>query len=296
MRYTEYNEYRSGRRAVFKFLDENPYHTFASMKKKLRKETNFGGLKDQTIRNYMSEWRNSYSIFGAVPRLHRGFGVLESGFDIGLWEGAPSFGWLVSRNKNRERLWHESGVSLGWHRNGTVVFRFKGFRPQGHLLGVFVRAFLDVIMSSGKSEHEVVNYLHLLFKEKYRTRGFHSTYETGQPLPKTKVTDFEKSHGLTIKLGDGSHITSIEVEQTEPFWFSKIKSIIDQLGVQIESHVALIKSWKEESEENRRTLHATYRILKQQAEDFAHLMSRLFKFLDRQEKREIIKEKNRATR
>ena len=284
MRSTEYNEYSSGRKAVFKFLAENPNHTFKTIKKKLCKETKFGGLKDQTIRNYMSEWRNSHSNSGVVPKLHRGFGVLESGFDASLWEEAPFFSWRVSRNKNRERLWHESGVSLGWHRNGTLVFRFKGFRPQGHLLGVFVRAFLDVIMSSNKSEHEVVNYLHLLFKEKYRTRGFHSTYETGQPLPKTKVTDFEKSHGITIRLGDGSHPTSLEVEQREPFWFSKIEKIVDRLGVEIESHFALIKSWQEESVENKRVLYDLYLILKNQQENFNQLTSRFFEFLQRLEK------------
>ena len=69
MRSTEYNEYSSGRKAVFKFLAENPHHTFRTIKKKLRKETKFGGLKDQTIRNYMSEWRNSYSNSGGVPNM-----------------------------------------------------------------------------------------------------------------------------------------------------------------------------------------------------------------------------------
>lgn len=284
IRHTEYNKYRSGRQAVFKFLDENPYYTFASMKKKLRKETNFGSLKDQTIRNYMSEWRNSYSSSGVVPRLHRGFGILESGFDVSLWEGAPSFGWHVSRNKNRERLWRESRVSLGWHRNGTVVFRFKGFRPRGHLLSVFVHAFSKVLLSTGKSEREVLHYLHALFKERYSTRGFHSIYEGWQPLPKIKVTDFEKSHGITIKLGDGSHPTSLEVEQKEPFWFSKIEKIVDRLGVEIDSHLALIKSWHEESVESKRVLYELYLILKQQQENFNKLTSRFFEFLQRLEK------------
>jgi len=284
MRSTEYNEYSSGRQSVFKFLAENPHHTFNAMKKKLCKKTQFGGLKDQTIRNYMSEWRNSYSISGVVPRLHRGFGILESGFDAGLWEGAPSFGWRVSRNKNRERLWRESSVSLGWHRNGTIVFRFRGFKSQGHLLGVFVRVFLDVFASSGKSEHKVIDYLHLLFKEKYRTRELHSTYETGQPLPKTKVADFEKSHGITIKLGDGSHPTSLEVEQREPFWFSEIEKIVNRLGVEIERHLALIKAWHEESVENRRVLCDLHLSFKQQHKDFNQLTAGFFEFLRRLEK------------
>lgn len=286
-RHNQYNEYNSGRQTVFKFLAENPHHTFASLRKKLCKETVFGGLKDQTIRNYLSEWRQSYSCFGMVPRLHRGFGVLESGFDVSLWEMAPCLGWRVSRNKNRERLCKESGVSLGWHRNGTVVFRFKGFRPEGHLLGAFVHAFWRVLLSTGKDECEVFDYLHGLFKERYSTRGFHSVYETWQLLPKLTVKDFEKSHGMTIKLGDGSHPTSLEVEQKEPFWFSKIENVVDQLGVEIEGHLALIESWHEESVENKRTLNELCKILKQQQENVNRLMSRLFEFLHQLEKGDI---------
>ena len=213
MKNTEYKEYRSGRQAVFDFLSENSHLSFGSIKQKLAKHTAFGHLQNQTIRNYMSEWRNQYSKNGMVPKLHRGFGILESGFDIDLWEKAPIFGWQISLNRNRERLRSKWDISLGWHRNGTVIFRFKGYRPEGHLLTVFVQSFIDVIVSSGKNETEAVNLLQTLFKKKYRTSSFHSTIETGQVLPKTKINDFKKSHGIVIKLGDGSHPTSVEVEQ-----------------------------------------------------------------------------------
>ena len=264
MEITDYNGYRSGRQAVFNFLSENKYLTFSTLKQKLVENTSFGILKDQTIRNYMSEWHSKYSKSGMVPNLHRGFGVLDSGFDISLWDKAPEFGWRISHNKNQERLYSESEVSLGWHRNGTVVFRFKGFRPEGHLLNAFVRSYLNTIISTGLSESEAVNYLHVLFKKKYRPSGFHSTYETGQFLPKTKIKDFKKSHGIIINLGDGSHPTSIEVEQTVPFWFSKIEQVIDKLGVQIDSHLALVDSWHEESVENKQVLQELHQNLKLQ--------------------------------
>ena len=285
--YTEYDEYRSGRQTVFKFLAENPHHTFASLKKKLYHETVFYSLKDQTIRNYMSTWRRLYSRSGVVPRLHRGFGVLETGFDADLWEVAPSFGWRISRNRNRERLWSESGISLGWHRNGTVVFRFKDFRPQGHLLGVFVRAFWRVLLSTGKGEREVFACLDMLFKERYSHRGFHSVYETWQHLPKLTVKDFKRSHGITIKLADGSHPTALEVEQVEPFWFPKIEKVLDRLGAEIESHLALIKSWREESAQNKQTLRKMCQILNRQQENIDKLTSRLFEFLQQMEKRGV---------
>ena len=275
MKITEYNEYRSGRQAVFNFLSENKYLTFGTVKQKLVESTSFGGLKDQTIRNYMSEWHNNYSKSGMVPNLHRGFGGLESGFDISLWEKAPEFGWRISQNKNQERLHSESEVSLGWHRNGTVVFRFKGFRPEGHLLNAFVRSFLDVIISTGLSDSEAVNYLQALFKKKYHTTDRHSAFDTGQLLPKIKIRDFKKSHGIVINLGDGSHPSSVEVEQTEPFWFSKIEQIIDKFGLQIDSHLALVNSWREESVENKRVLQELHQNLKLQNSIIIQLTSKL---------------------
>jgi hypothetical protein len=136
------------------------------------------------------------------------------------------------------------------------------------------------------SESEAVNYLYSLFKKKYRTSGFHSTYDTGQFLPKTKIKDFEKSHGVIIKLGDGSHPTSVEIEQTEPFWFFKIEQIVDKLGVQIESHLALVKLWREESVENRRTLTELHQNLKLQNSTITKLASKFFDFFHRFEKGE----------
>jgi len=283
--YTHYGEYPSGRQAVFRFLYENPYHTLGSLKKMLREKTDFVDLKDQTIRNYMTQYRRLYSCSGVVPRLHRGFGVLKSEFDGGLWEVAPCFGWRVSRNRNRERLWSQSGITLGWHRNGTVVFRFKGFRPQGHLLTAFIHAFWKMFLSSGKAQHEVFNYLETLFKERYSQKGFDFVYETWRPLPKLTVKDFHKSYGITIKLGDGSHPTALEVEQREPFWFSKIEKIVDQLGVEIKNHLALIKSWREESVESKKALKELCQTLKQQQKNFDRFMFRLFEFFQRMEER-----------
>lgn len=285
MKNNEYKEYKSGRQAVFDFLSENKYLSFGSIRQKLVKHTAFGDLKDQTIRNYMSAWNIQYSKLGKVPKFHRGLGILESGFDDGLWDKAPNFNWQISHNRNRERLRSKCGISLGWHRNGTVVFRFKGFRPQGHLLTAFIQSFLDVVIASGLNEIEAINYLQALFKEYYRTISFHSTIETGQILPKTKINDFKKSHGIIIKLGDGSHPTAVEIEQTEPFWFNKIEEIIDNLGIQIDSHLNLIKLWREESVENKRALTELIQSLKLNC-TITKLASKLFDFFHQIEKGE----------
>lgn len=202
--------------------------------------------------------------------LHFGLGRLDSGFDIGLWESAPCYGWKISRNKNCERLWFESGVTLCWHHNGTVLFRFKGSKRQGHLLGIFVRAFFGVHLSSGKSEREVVDFLQALFKERYHQIGRHSTYETGQLLPGT-VIDRRRSHGEVIKLGDGSDPTKVEIEETvmEPLWakasLDKLSLATEKLAGTVErvdgslaknwdSHLKLVKTLMTESEKRQEAM------------------------------------------
>lgn len=247
--YTQYDEYtHSGRRAVDQILNENPHLSFAGVKKKLH-EKNIK-LENQTVRNYMSRWR-LYSRNGVVPSLHFGLGRLDSGFDVGLWNAAPTFGqWKESRNKNRCRRLFKSGVWLDWHRNGTILFRFRGSMPGGYLLGVFSQAFWDILKFSGKSQAEITEYLRALFKERYRQIKRHSTYETGQPLPKT-IIDRKKSHGEIIKLGDGSHPTSLEIEETEPFWVSGLKDAVRQFGENMKSHLDLVRALKEESEKRQ---------------------------------------------
>ena len=220
MGYTQYDKYTSGRREIEKLLNANPNLSFKDLKQKAHGKG--VKLKDQTIRNYHSQFR-LYSQNGAVPRLHSGFGQLESGFDAGLWKVAPSFErWYVSKNKNRERLWHENEITVGWHRSGTVVFRFKGSRPRGHILGVFSHAFWLVLLSTGRSERELSDFLKALFEEKYREMH-HYVFETGQPQPKMKITQFENSLGLTGKLGDGSHRTCVEFEERDPPWLPILK-------------------------------------------------------------------------
>jgi hypothetical protein len=249
----------SGRRKVEKLLDENPYLSTQDIDQKLHGSGT--KLAYQTIKNYASNWRQ-YSRNGAVPRLHSGFGVLESGFDAGLWEAGPAYGWRVSENKNRERLWFENGVTVGWHRSGMVVFRFKGSRPRGHILGVFSHAFWQVLLSTGRSERELSDFLKVLFEEKYR-ETHHYVFETERPQPRMKIDHFENRYGLTIKLGDGSHPTSLEVEEKEPPWLSRFEGAVGSFGYNIRTHMKVLKSIakgvKSDKEIKKRILEALER-------------------------------------
>jgi hypothetical protein len=260
-----YYGYRSGRQAVFEFLKENPELSPKQLMVKLHKETRFGGLKSQVIKNYMTEWRREYSQNGRVPMHHAGRGFVDSGFDVKLWDEAPCFGWKVSRNKNRQRWRYVNGVSFGWSRNGTVDVRFKESLHRGYLLAAFSRAFWEVFLSRGNSERETADFLKEVFEGKFRYVERHSTYDTGQPLPRTVIRDRELSHGETICVGDGSHPTCIEIKEKMPFWasdlakslgefqtsFCKVAADFKETGLlfadNMQKHLSLLDAWQKES-------------------------------------------------
>jgi hypothetical protein len=225
--YTQYNEYtRSGSEAVKHFLNEEPLLGFKALKEKLRKAN--VKLEDQTIRNYMSKWR-LYSRNEVVSRLqHFGFGRLDSGFPAELWEVAPSYGWVVGKNRNRRRFRRKSGITLSWDRNGTVLFRFKGYRLEADLLSAFSHSFWHVILSTGRPESETADYLRALFKERYREGPHHEVYETGQLLPKKTIVD--PALGEKIKLGDYTHPTALERELHRPWWVKDLVGGVDKLN------------------------------------------------------------------
>jgi len=68
------------------------------------------------------------------------------------------------------------------------------------------------------------------------------------------------------------------------FWFFKIEQVVDKLGVQIESHLALVQSWREESVENKRALQELHQSLKLQNSIITQLTSKIFDFFHRLEK------------
>jgi hypothetical protein len=244
---THYDVYRSLRQVVFRQLDKNSSLSLKTQMEKLRRETVFVNPNKGTVKNYRSQWRHEYSRNGRAPLHHAGRGFLEKAFDAGLWEVAPCYGWRVSKNVNRERWRYANGVSFGWSQNGTVDVRFKGSISRGHLLSAFSRAFWDVLRSFGKPERETADHLKVLFDEKFHITERTITVDTGQPLPRT-IIDRRRSHGEIIKLGDGSHPTSVEIEETEPIWLDKWTKTVDKFGLEIQSHLDLIKTWKEQND------------------------------------------------
>jgi hypothetical protein len=98
-------------------------------------------------------------------------------------------------------------------------------------------------------EREISDFLRKLFKERYRVIEEHYVHDTGQPLPGTKIKDFEASLGMEVDLGDGSHPTCAEFKLREPFWASdlregaeKISKAADLFAENIETHLEVPKA------------------------------------------------------
>ncbi len=52
----------------------------------------------------------------------------------------------------------------------------------------------------------------------------------GAALPRKTITYFEKSHGLTIKIGDKSHPTAVEVESHVPDWAERLTLSFEKIA------------------------------------------------------------------
>lgn len=63
----------------------------------------------------------------------------------------------------------------------------------------------------------------------FRFEGAHYVFDAGQPVPKMTIGDFEKSHGITIKVGDKSHPRGVEVISSCPDWAERNELLLERL-------------------------------------------------------------------
>jgi len=112
--------------------------------------------------------------------------------------------------------------SVHWFRNGRVLVNLRHGLTVGHAKALFSKAFSNLVSDP---------YLVRLLDASMSTTERHHVFEVcknGEKLPKFKIPDFEKSHGLLI-YSDGSHPSSIEVKETEPFWLERLNRVVEQL-------------------------------------------------------------------
>jgi len=187
--------------------------------------------KAQRLEHRVFEWEN-------IPR------ELLPGLDEDVGRRLKFWGWKPVENNNG--MWTFKGDPRGsvhWYKEGLVRLYLKGELQLASAKELFCHAFRWFTPA------ELVQYLDVPLKETFRKWIF----EIGSPMPKIDIRSFERSHGLHI-FTDLSHATSLHVGESLPFWIgeqrqatSELGGVVQQLGIEIQEHLKLIKMWQEEA-------------------------------------------------
>jgi len=159
-------------------------------------------------------------------------------------------GWRIVQD-NRNDFWvfkdPQGRGSIHWYGGGLVRLYLKGELQLAKAKELFCRAF------SWFTPQELRKFLDVPLVEKYRKWIF----ELGTPTPRFDIRTFERSHGIRI-FTDKSHPTAVHVGESAPFWLDEqhqvnqeLGVVVQQLGVEIQEHLKLIKLWQKEAKHVR---------------------------------------------
>jgi hypothetical protein len=223
---SENSEPKAIRQRVFALLNENPLFSSKNICKQLNLSYAEHGAY---INNLKSQWKtnreNEQGSNCSSVHAWRGLCCVPTNVDRVL---ALEVGWEHTEAKNRWLLWKDKFGRMMWFENGTVYLYVKSPVNMGRIKQLVWNGLGDTgRIFDMKILDEVASTI--------RPTSTHYVFETGQPLPKKTIRYFEKSHGLTIKIGDKSHPTAVEVESRPPDWAeylaSSVQKIVDCLAV-----------------------------------------------------------------
>jgi hypothetical protein len=251
------NEHTGIVQSVYEKLDENPLTTAKDLAKLL-------DLPYKQYRNYLTKLRSNWKYYHKNERgskcsnLHcyKGKLVLDRGLSDGCrgvvlrglegvcggcsclkpgskgCRGCVGFlGWVPSRAKNKFLIWRGRLGRVTWFTTGTVLLHVD--KPGN--LGKAKQLFCDAFGSSGLvTDVKILVSVTDGLMEKVGLRSLgvyqkavHAPYLTNQRLPLMTISDFEESHGITIKVGDRSHPNAVEVIAQFP---AQTERLIEQVG------------------------------------------------------------------
>jgi hypothetical protein len=176
------------------------------------------------INNLKSHWNSHYQFEqgSGCSSVHAWDGCcyVPLGVDRNL---ALEVGWKQTKAKNRWLLWKDKSIGrMMWFETGRVNLYVKSPVNLGKAKQLVCNGFsFTGLIFDNKVMFEVL--------ETIRHSGSHYVFEIGYPLPKKTINYFEKSHGLTIKIGDKSHPTAVEVESHVPDWAERMDLFLEKL-------------------------------------------------------------------
>jgi len=186
------------------------------------------------VHKLLSEYRSYYQ-FGSPQEAHLPHRR------VFVWEKvegdksiALSRGWSVVANVNGMMVFRDDRGSVHWYQRNLVRLYLRGEVKLARAKELFCRAF------SWFSSEQLSKYLDAPLREESK----HWVFELGAPMPRFDVRKFERSHGLRI-FTDSSHPTSLEIEESTPFWIDRFEQVTEKFGVDIQEHLKLISGAQE---------------------------------------------------
>lgn len=274
------------KKLVFDIFIENPYLEAVQICKKLNLSHKKHG---QYVRNLTSQFRCNPKIglplkpHNRLPHkrifhwivsrelLYAALERMNGSRDRSFYQG---LGWVHVKNRNGMLVYRESEVkvfyerrrrapfkvadkpatdfgSIHWFQSGKVIMYLRGEVAFARAKEFFCKAFWFL------TDKELSGFVDAPLIEKEK----HWVFEVGSLLPRFEIRQFERSHGLRFFV-DGSHPTSVEARETEPWWIGELRETTAQLAVQISEHLKLVSAWQKESAESRKLTRAVLKLVK----------------------------------
>ena len=227
------------RQRIYELWVKNPYTTAKNVCEALQLDYKTHGSMVNVRLSEMRSYHKFGSPQGAHVPVHRRVFVWEcvprpDELPVEFWR----VGWRVVQNRNDMWVLKDPGRgSVHWYKEGLVRLYLQGPVVLARAKELFCRAF------SWFSAAELSKFLDVPLREESK----HWVFEVGAPMPRFDIRQFERSHGIRI-FTDGSHPTSLEVEETRPFWLDAFETATDQFGKEIQEHLSLIKLWQKEAQ------------------------------------------------
>jgi hypothetical protein len=220
---SESSDIETIRHSVFALLKENPSFSPKMICAKLHLSyVIYGGY----INNLKSYWKSHYQFEQGsnCSSVHAwsGWCYVPQYVDRDL---ALTVGWERTKAKNRWLLWRDKSKigRMMWFENGRVNLYVKSPVNLGKVKQLVCNGFsFSGLIFDNKVMFEVLETIH--------HSGTHYVFETGYHLPQKTIEYFEKSLGLTIKIGDKSHPKAVEVESRVPDWAERLNFSLERFA------------------------------------------------------------------
>jgi len=213
------------RKRVFALLDKNPYLQAKFLAKML-------DLPYQKYKRYLwdlrKQWKLKHEIeHGSKCSTHawRGWVLLpaEVTADVKRHEGlrlqAVGMGWVRTKSRNKWLLWRDYLGRLQWFETGRVNLYVRKPANIGRAVQLLANGLFMLIGDLKKFEE---------MRRGIRFKGAHYVFDAGTVLPKMVIDVFDRSNGITIKIGDRTHPHGVEVLVHYPDWSEKNEMILFQ--------------------------------------------------------------------